>query len=240
MTGLQLPEDATTGVGLETIRSFSVHQTSTYRWSLEEDLAGYVRAGVGGIGLYRPKVAEFEDDVAIDLVRSSGLAVTSLSWIGPFTGSDGARQAEALFDAGEALRFAAAVGAGTVAVVSGGTWPHIPSNAQRLLTEALTQLCAQAADLDLRLALHPFSSESAKSKTFLNSLGATLSAIDAAQRPQNLGLILDLQELGREPELVEQIPSIVDLVHVVKLARTSNAGVRSAKVSPPSRRSSKR
>lgn len=216
MSGLQLPDDAAAGGGLTAARSLAVNQTSTYRWTLAEDLAGFVRAGIAGIGLYRPKVEEVEEEEAIDMIRASGLSVASLSWVGGFTGSDGARQDEALYDAAEAVRFAAAVGAGTVGVVSGGSGHHIVKHARRLLTDALARLCDKAGGADVRLALHPLPA-AASGQSILRTLDETLDVIEATNRP-NLGFVFDLAQLGREAGLARRIPQLAPYVHVVRLS----------------------
>jgi sugar phosphate isomerase/epimerase len=216
MSGLQLPEATAPAGALDATRSLAVSQTTTYRWSLADDLLRYLRAGIGGIGLYRPKLEEVEEDFAIDAIRSSGLNVTSLSWVGGFTGSDGRKHDEALFDASEAVRLAAAVGAGTVAVCAGGSGQHIESHARRLLNDALLPLCDLAEEVGVRIALHPFSNRVAKSRSVISTLQETLDAIRIADRP-NLGMIFDFTELAAEPNLAERVGEIASLVHVIRL-----------------------
>lgn len=217
MSGLRLPEDAAAGANLTPARSLAVNQTASYRWTLAEDLAGFARAGIAGIGLYRPKVEEVEEEEAIEMIRSSGLAVSSLSWVGGFTGSDGAKQEEALYDATEAIRFAAAVGAGTVGVISGGSGHHIVKHARRLLVDALKRLCDRAADIDMRLALHPLAAASASGQSILRTLDETLDVVEATRRP-NLGFVFDLAQLGREADLTTRISQVASYVHVVRLS----------------------
>lgn len=217
LSGLQLPEDAAAGGGLTAPRSLAVNQTASYRWTLAEDLAGFARAGISGIGLYRPKVEEVEEEEAVEMIRASGLAVSSLSWVGGFTGSDGAKQEEALYDATEAVRFAAAVGAGTVGVISGGSGHHIVKHARRLLIDALKRLCDRAADADVRLSLHPLSAASSSGQSILRTLDETLDIVEATRR-QNLGLVFDLAQLGREADLTARISQVATYVHVVRLS----------------------
>ncbi len=223
ISGLQLPDDETTGT-LLTDRRLAVCQTTTYRWPLAEDLNRYARNGIGGIGLYRPKLEELDEEDAIELVRSSSMPISSLSWIGGFTGCDGSRQCDALFDAAETTRIAAAVGAGTVAVVSGGVGNHIRKHARRLLNDSLELACDQAADFDVRLSLHPLTGPRSRTRSVLTNLDDTLDMIAAVDRP-NLGLLFDLAELGGEADLLQRIPEIVSHVHVVRLTdRRNRAG----------------
>jgi len=210
LPGLELPESSS-GVSL------SVLQTTTYRWSVADDLTAYADAGIGGIALYRPKLEELEEDVAIDAIRSSGLAVTSVSWIGGFTGSDGRKLDESLFDACEAVRLAAAVGAGTVAAFSGSAGPHIERHARRVLSDGLKAVCDVAADLDVRIALHPFAKRGPRGRSVVGSLDEVLDALVTADRA-NLGLVLDVGELSDEAGLLDRLPEISSLVHVVRVS----------------------
>jgi sugar phosphate isomerase/epimerase len=193
ISGLQLPGVAVPNTATGESGRFSVMQTTTYRWSLTEDLAGFAEAGVGGIALYRPKLEEMDEDAAIDAVRSSGLAVSSLSWVGGFTGSDGRKLSEALFDAREAVRFAAAVGAGTIATFSGSAGPHIDRHARRLFNDGLTALCDFAADVDVRIAIHAFAKRGCRARSVIGTLDEAIDAVRVADR-SNLGLVLDLEE----------------------------------------------
>ena len=74
----------------------SLNEVTTFRWSLDEDLQHYQAAGWEAIGLWRRKLADFGDEKAIELVRESELAVSSLSWAGGFTGSEGHSSAESI------------------------------------------------------------------------------------------------------------------------------------------------
>ena len=216
LSGLQLPEVCEDDASPGCIAAFSLCQTTTYRWSLTEDLVQYARSGIGSVGLYRPKVEEFDEDLAVDLIRSSNLSVSSLSWIGGFTGSDGNPQAEAMYDAREAMRFANAVDAGTIAIVTGGLGRHIGKQARRLMHDALRELCDEAEMRDLRLALHPFSNPEMKSRTLIRSIRETLAVINELERAP-LGLMLDLEELADDPDLSGALEQIAPLIHCVRI-----------------------
>lgn len=217
MSGLQLPDERPDRELLHSSCSVSVCQTATYRWSLVEDLAHYAEAGIGSIALYRPKVEEFEEDLAIDLIRSAGLAVSSLSWVGGLTGSDGSTQEEAIFDAIEALRFAASVKAGTCLVVSGGSGRHIVKHARRLLIDGMRRLCDEAEDVDQRLALHPFSSADSRHRSMLATLEQTVEAVVEVDR-KNLGLVFDVHELRGDARLLDLVPEVIPYVHCVRIS----------------------
>ena len=227
ISGLQLPDDVATEERTAT-RSLSVCQTTTYRWSLADDLSRYEGAGIGAVGLYRPKLEEWDEEAAIDLIRSSGLSVSSLSWIGGFTGCDGSRQADSIFDANEAVQFAAAVAANTVAVVGGNVGRHIANHARRLLVSSLKDVCGFAEDLDVRLSLHPLSMSRPRGHAVLKDVDDALDLI-AAVGCTNLGLVLDIAELTREGGLSGRLDEVVPHVHVVRISdrRGRTGGTRS-------------
>lgn len=228
MSGLRLPdENSAKDVSLSSC-SLSVCQTATYRWSLTEDLAQYAEMGIGSIGLYRPKVEEFEEELAVDLIRSAGLNVSSLSWVGGFTGSDGSTLEEAVFDAVEALRFAAAVKAGTTLVVSGGSGRHISKHARRLLMDGLRRLCDEAEVLEQRLALHPFASGNSRQRSILATLEETVDALVEVDR-KNLGLVFDVHELRGELGLLPLVPQVIPYVHCVRISERSCRSDRGAR-----------
>ncbi len=67
----------------------SMNELTTYRWSLGQDLENYREAGYSGIGVWRQKLADENDDSAIERLTASGLNVSNVSWAGGFTGRDG-------------------------------------------------------------------------------------------------------------------------------------------------------
>ena len=72
------------------MNTLAISQLSTLRWSFEQDAQAYTARGFKGIGIYRPKLEDFGlDRTPSSCLAESSLSVTSLSWVGGFTGSDG-------------------------------------------------------------------------------------------------------------------------------------------------------
>src|SRR5262245_61791312 len=124
----------------------SMNEITTYRWSWEDDINNYLEAGYNGIGVWRPKLSDGDEDEAIERILYSGLSVTHVSWAGGFTGSDGRSFAEGVDDALAALRLAAALRAGCLVVYPGGRNNHILPHAGRLLRQAIDKLLPFAED----------------------------------------------------------------------------------------------
>ncbi len=97
----------------------SISETTTFRWSFEEDVTRYAAAGIPAIGVWRQKLSDFGEAKGIELLAESRLAVSHLFWAGGFTGSDGRSFRTSVDDAADALRTAAALGTRTLVAHSG-------------------------------------------------------------------------------------------------------------------------
>ena len=88
----------------------SMNELTTYPWSFE-GVQQYAKAGMDAISIWRHKLSDYGEEKGGELVRESGLKVSSLLWAGGFTGSDGRSFKESLEDAQEAIRLAAQLSA---------------------------------------------------------------------------------------------------------------------------------
>ena len=149
---------------------FSANGLTTLHWDLLQDVGGCHDLGINSIGLWRPKVLEFGEERAIELLNDASLDVSSVSWIGGFTGTNGHGFRDSIWDAKEAIRFAGRVGAESVVVLSGSRGSHTLNHARRLLLEALRELADDAEAAGVDLALQPMHPMFASDWTFLKSL----------------------------------------------------------------------
>jgi sugar phosphate isomerase/epimerase len=168
----------------------SMNQVTTYRWSLEEDVENYRRAGYRSIGVWRHKLSEMEEEFAVDFLAGSGLTVSSLACAGGFTGLGGVSFREGVEDAISALRLAAAVQAGCLVVHPGGRNNHTSRHAFRLLRTALDELLPTAEHYEVPLALEPMHVACAASWTFLTDFECVSGLVSEYNSPY-LKLALD-------------------------------------------------
>jgi sugar phosphate isomerase/epimerase len=133
------------------MKGFSLNQATTKRWPLDELVAGCVDAGVSAVGLWREEVAEYGTEKAAALVRDAGLTVTSLCRGGFF------HEADWYDENRRAIEQAAALGTGTLVLVSGG----LPGKsrdldgARRHVGDAIGALVPDARAAGVRLAIEP-------------------------------------------------------------------------------------
>jgi sugar phosphate isomerase/epimerase len=194
----------------------SMNETTTYRWSFEEDVTNYTAAGIHAMGVWRQKLSDFGQEKAVELLADSGMKVSHLLWAGGFTGSDGRTYRESVEDAREALHVAAKLQAGSLVVYSGARAGHTFSHARRLIHGALAELLPVAEELGVTLAVEPMHPGCASEWTFLTSLDDTLELLHAVGSPM-VKMVLDTYHLGQDSGLIERIGEIASQVAIVQL-----------------------
>lgn len=196
----------------------SCSEMTTYRWSFEEDVSGYLAAGVGAVGLWLRKLSEFGEERGIEYLNESGLAVTSLSCAGGFTGADGQTFREAVSDALDAVQLASSLRAGCLVVVTGGRAGHTANHARRIVVEALRMLGDAGAALGVQIAVQPLLRQPNERCSFLTSLSSTVDLVEFCGH-SHVGLVLDLSRSGAAVQGSRNTrPSLAALAKHVKLA----------------------
>ena len=196
---------------------YSISQFTTHRASFEEDVEHFVDAGIPSIGIWRRKVDETGEQAAVDRIAAADLSVSSVSYIGGFTGSAGMTYREAMSDAYSALFTAAAFGAECLIVCPGSRGRYTTRHEHRLVLHAIQELAVAAAEFELQLALMPMRACFAHRWTTLTTLDDVLETVNEVDRP-NVGLVLDTFHLGHDHQLVERIPEFADRVSIVQVS----------------------
>jgi len=194
----------------------SINETTTFRWSFEEDVLNYAAAGITAIGVWRQKLSDCGEEKGIELLAEHGMKVSHLFWAGGFTGSDGRSFRASVDDAAEALRTAHALGTGALVVYSGARAGHTFNHARRLIREALKELAPLAAELGVVLAVEPMHPGCAAEFTFLTDIDEVLDVL-AAVGSEQVKIVFDTYHLGQDPQIIERIPQIAGHVALVQL-----------------------
>lgn len=194
----------------------SMSELTTFRWSFEEDVAHFKRAGYEAVGVWRQKLTEFGEEKGIDLLEESGLRVSNLLWCGGFTGSDGRSFRDGLEDARDAIQTAARMRAGCLVVYTGARGGHTHNHARRLLKEALKELLPQAAEQGMTLALEPMHAEVTSECTFLNDLTDAVSLIETLGHPR-LKLAFHTYHMGLCPAWKTNLAAVAPHIALVHL-----------------------
>jgi sugar phosphate isomerase/epimerase len=194
----------------------SMNETTTFRWSFEEDAINYHAAGITAIGVWRRKLADCGEAKGVELLDELGMEVSHLFWAGGFTGSDGRSYRESLEDAAEAVQVASRIKAQTLVVCSGGRSGHTLNHARRLIRSALADLAPEAAELGVTLALEPMHPGCAAEWTFLTGIDDTLALIGELASP-SVKMVFDAYHLGQDPANLSRIEQIMPHIALVQL-----------------------
>ncbi len=203
----------------------SMNETTTLKWSFEDDLANYKAAGYSAMGVWRQKLSDLEEGMGAALLDAAGMHVSNLLWCGGFTGTDGRSFDDSVADGIEAVRQAAELRADCLVLYAGGRGIHTQSHARRLIRQALVQLAQAADDFDVTLAIEPMHPGCAKEWTFLTNIESTLEMLDSIDCPR-LKLVYDTYHLGFDPDAISWIRECVDRIAIVHLGDGKQEPVR--------------
>jgi len=174
--------------------------------TLAEALDVATRAGLFHVGLWRDRVAEVGLDRAVELVRQSGLAVSSLCRGGFLTAADPAGVQAALADNQAAITEAAALGTSELIMVVGGLPPGDRDlvAARDRVAERIVELVGFAQQHGVRLVLEALHPMYAADRAVISTLGQALDL--AAPHPvESVGVVVDTFHVWWDPQLAEQI-----------------------------------
>lgn len=194
----------------------SISQVTTFHWSLPDLVAHCKDFGFGAVSLWMPRISEFGEERAIDLILESELEVTSLGPAGGFTGAHGHSLHDAVIDTADVLEFAGRLGAQSLTVYSGPRAGHTRNHARRLVKSALVDLADIAAELRVDLALRPMHRVYSRNWTFLHTLEDTLELIEECDHPA-LKISFGTFHLASQYTSLVQIPRIVPRIATVQL-----------------------
>ncbi|MDX2704630.1 sugar phosphate isomerase/epimerase [Streptomyces sp. PA03-6a] len=174
----------------------SINQETVRQLPLPELVEGLVTLGVPGVGLWRGPVREYGVEATAKLVREAGLTVTTLCRGGFFTASDPDERAAALADNRAALDEAAALGTGTLVLVSGGlpAGDRDIAGARERVADAVAELAPYAQERGVRLAIEPLHPMYASDRCVVSTLGQALAIAERFPAEQ-VGVVVDTYHL---------------------------------------------
>lgn len=200
---------------------FSISQITTYRSSWEDDLRGLATSSLGALGLWLPKLADVDSQVILKRVRETEIAVSSVSFVGGFTGSNGATFSDALDHAYETMFLASSLGARCVVVTPGSRGRYTAKHERKLVTQVIRELACLGEELGVDVGVLPMRQELARRWTFLHTLDDARSLL-ADVGHHRAGLVLDaFQHL----DAINDIPTLGALARDVKHVQLSDGNL---------------
>ena len=189
---------------LSDLSRLCIHTMTTKPWSLEEAIAGYTKAGVRGITVWRQHLEPYRLDEAAKMLRESGLEVVSLCRGGFFPASTGEARQRALEDNRRAIEEAAAIGAPLIVLVCGAV-PGMPlPEARRQIVDGIAAVLPRAAAAGVKLSIEPLHPMYADDRSPVNTLRQANDMVAQLASPW-AGVTVDVYHVWWDPDLEEQI-----------------------------------
>src|SRR6185437_12647196 len=184
----------------------SLNQVTVRHLSVAETASLCVRHDIPAIGLWREQVAEYGLAHSAETVRAAGLHVSSLCRGGFFTHQDARARAAAHDDNRTAVREAAALGADTLILVSGGLIPGSKDLglARRMIADAIGELVPVAQAEGVTLGIEPLHPMFCADRCVISRLGEALDL--ALQFPADaVGVVVDTYHLWWDSQLAADL-----------------------------------
>ena len=191
----------------------SLNQATVNKLSVTEAVDLCVRHDIPAIGLWREHVARTGLAASAAHVKAAGLTVSSLCRGGFFTHAAPVARAAAIADNKAAIEEAAALGTGTLVLVSGGLAPGSRDIglARRLIADAIAELVPVAQDNGVRLAIEALHPVFAADRCVISRLGEALDL--ACQFPADaVGVVVDTYHVWWDASLLPDIARAGDRI----------------------------
>lgn len=195
---------------------FSVNVTTTWQWDLGQCVDAYARLGIPAIGVTRLGLDEYGRGKGIKKIKDSGLKVSSIAGIGPYTVTEPQAFQQNVESGIAFMDVAAELGADCVYVMAGPRGSLTWEDAAERLTEGLTRLTPAARERGIRLAVEPIH-PMRQDLTFVNTARDTVSIIEPLDS-QHVGYVFDFWHLWWERGVLETIARSVDRIFSVQVS----------------------
>jgi len=192
------------GTPLTNLDRLCIHTITTKPWSLTQAMAGYAKAGVPGITIWRDALAELGVAGSAKALKASGLKVVSLCRGGFFPATTSAGRQEAIDDNRRAVDEAAAIGAPLIVLVCGAVPGMDLAEARSQIADGIAAVLPHAAAAGVKLsveALHPMYADC---RSAINTLGQANDMVETIRHP-DLGVTVDVYHLWWDPDLEREI-----------------------------------
>ena len=181
-----------------------IHTMTTKPWSLAEAIAGFTRAGVPGITVWRMHLEPQGSKESGKMLRDSGLEVVSLCRGGFFPATTETDRQKAIDDNRRAIDEAAEIGAPLIVLVCGAV-PGMPlEEGRRQIRDGIVAVLPDAEAAGVRLSIEPLHPMYADGRSAINTLRQANDMVEAIGSPW-LGVTVDVYHVWWDPDLEREI-----------------------------------
>ena len=189
---------------LKDLKKLCVHTFTTKPWTLQEACAGYAKAGVPAISVWREHVAPVGAEEAGKILKGSGLDVVSLVRGGFFPATSGADREEARNENRRAIDEAAAIGAPLLVLVCGAVKGMPLPVARQQILDGINAVLPHAEQAGVKLAIEPLHPMYADTRSAVNTMEQAINMVTVLDNPF-LGIAVDVYHVWWDPYLKAEI-----------------------------------
>jgi sugar phosphate isomerase/epimerase len=182
----------------------AIHTLTNKPWTLAQCIAGYQKAGISAVSVWRNVVEPVGAKTAGKMLRDAGMRVPALVRGGFFPAKEASARQKAI-DANKAcIDEAKDVGAGMVVLVVGAV-PGMPlDEARRQAADGIAATLDHATAAGVRLAIEPLHPMYAGDRSCINRMAEARHVCEQLKHPM-LGIAVDVFHVWWDPDLQEEI-----------------------------------
>lgn len=188
-------------------------------YGVERFLDDAVALKVRSVGLTGSVLEEVSTRQLQTMLEHRGLSVSSLNSAGYFTFADASRRSQQNDDNAQLIESAAALGAHTLCVITGGFAESTSlEDARARIADGLALLDEQASNAGVSLGLEPIHPVGMLSKGCINSIAQARETIASLKAT---GLILDLYHSWWDHDILNAIEEIPQRIHLIQICNVT-------------------
>ena len=185
----------------------SFNQITVNSWSLREALDGCVRHGIPAIGLWRDKVDAAGLCQAANLVKESGVTVSSLCRGGGFPATTELERQKRIEDNLRAIDDAAMLGTKVLVLVCGALAGRDLEGSRSMVVDGIAAIETHARERGIKLGIEPLHPMYAADRSVIVSLKQARE-IAARFAPESVGVVIDVFHVWHDPDLYQEIEKL--------------------------------
>jgi sugar phosphate isomerase/epimerase len=189
---------------LKDLSRCAIHTQTNKPWSLERCIAGYGKAGIGAVSVWRHTLEPIGAKTAGKMLRDAGMRVPALVRGGFFVAGDPAARRAAIDANFVCIDEAREIGAEMIVLVVGAV-PGMPlEEARRHVADGIAALLPHAASAGVKLAIEPLHPMYAADKSCINRMAEARKVCEQLKHPM-LGIAVDVYHVWWDPDLRSEI-----------------------------------
>ncbi|GGH85937.1 sugar phosphate isomerase/epimerase [Pullulanibacillus pueri] len=182
----------------------SFNQITSDNCSLEEVAEACVKEGVPYIAPWRHKVQDIGVKKSAQIIRDSGLKVSSLCRGGMFPAATHVERQVRIDDNRRAIDEAAELGTDVLVLVCGPSPDRDIQGARAMVEAGIEALIPYAEEANVRLGIEPLHPVFAGDRSVISTLGQANDIVERFASPQ-VGVVIDVYHVWWDPNLYQEI-----------------------------------